>query len=292
MLSLLRKPLVLVRILRPQQWVKNLVVFSALIGVTNDQLLNEFVRGVMAFCIFCCAASFVYIFNDVLDFKHDQLNPNKSHRPIATGEVSSVEIAVVSGLLLGLLVYLLWLAGNIVTIPILVYICGNLIYSTVAKKAVYFDLLLIAIFFHLRVYTGAEIMQMSLSYTHYLFGFVCFLGLAALKRYIEISQYPRGVPGRAYQQSHLKVVSMIGLICTGAATVLLVRYLRGAEIMNVYRHPTFLMLLVPIFIVEAGLLTYKARGKKLSEDLTMLWRNDLASQVFFIAVLFILALSR
>jgi 4-hydroxybenzoate polyprenyltransferase len=292
MFNAIRKKITILRLLRSQQWIKNTVVFSPLIIAQNVQINDAFRKGIVGFVIFSCAASLVYILNDVLDFKYDHVNSSKSDRPIAASKVSHFQIATVSSSLALLLVYLLWISENIITIPIAIYILGNVFYSTLAKKVLIFDLLLIAIFFLLRLNVGSQIMQIDLSYLHYLIGLFCFLGLASLKRYVEISNHPDGVPGRNYNSSHLKVVSLMGLLCAFTSTVLLVFYLRGNEILNVYRFPLRLLAIVPIFIGEVLLLVHKARRHKLSEDLTMLWRNDTISQIFFIAVLLIFTFSR
>ncbi|HZY24841.1 MAG TPA: prenyltransferase, partial [Bacteroidales bacterium] len=71
----LYKILTFVSILRPYQWVKNLLVFSGLIFSTS--LFKAGVIGVSlaAFGIFCLASSGIYILNDLRDIKLDVLHP-------------------------------------------------------------------------------------------------------------------------------------------------------------------------------------------------------------------------
>ncbi len=75
------------RVLRPHQWVKNLIVLVPL--VTSHQLARPAgVRpGLLAFVAFCLCASGVYVLNDILDVEADRLHPAKRLRPLAAGQV-------------------------------------------------------------------------------------------------------------------------------------------------------------------------------------------------------------
>ena len=99
----------LVRLLRPRQWVKNVLVFSApgAAGVLTHG--DELWASVVAFVAFCLAASGTYCLNDAADAEHDRFHPVKRHRPVANGAVA-VEAArgigvalVLGGILLGFL---------------------------------------------------------------------------------------------------------------------------------------------------------------------------------------------
>lgn len=77
----------LVRLARPRQWVKNVLVFAApgAAGVlTQGEALG---RTVLAFIVFCLAASGTYYLNDSLDYEADRQHPKKRTRPIAAGVV-------------------------------------------------------------------------------------------------------------------------------------------------------------------------------------------------------------
>ena len=60
------------RLLRPKQWVKNGLVFAALIfskNLLNGELLLKNIAG---FVIFCFISSCVYIINDTVDREKDR----------------------------------------------------------------------------------------------------------------------------------------------------------------------------------------------------------------------------
>ena len=77
----------LVRIARPRQWLKNLLVFAApgVAGVLFHR--HPFLQSLAAFGIFCLAASGAYFLNDSLDAEADRAHPVKRLRPIAAGLV-------------------------------------------------------------------------------------------------------------------------------------------------------------------------------------------------------------
>ena len=77
-----------IRLLRPRQWAKNVLVFAApgAAGVLDDP--TQLGKTVIAFVAFCLAASGAYCLNDASDAEADRQHPKKRRRPVAAGEVS------------------------------------------------------------------------------------------------------------------------------------------------------------------------------------------------------------
>src|SRR6266705_6060151 len=69
--------------LRPQQWLKNLLVLAPLLFSQNLFIPAATEKALIAFVLFCLISSSVYVLNDVRDREQDQLHPTKRHRPIA-----------------------------------------------------------------------------------------------------------------------------------------------------------------------------------------------------------------
>src|ERR1700738_3198611 len=85
---------------RPRQWIKNLLVFAApgAAGIlTHGTALG---RSLVAFAIFCLAASGTYFMNGAFDRDVDRLHPDKRHRPVAAGVVGRQAAALLAALLL------------------------------------------------------------------------------------------------------------------------------------------------------------------------------------------------
>jgi decaprenyl-phosphate phosphoribosyltransferase len=77
----------LVRLARPKQWAKNLLVFAApgADGALTDRV--HLTEAAVAFVCFCLAAAGTYYINDARDAEADRLHPRKSRRPVAAGTV-------------------------------------------------------------------------------------------------------------------------------------------------------------------------------------------------------------
>ncbi|HET9480218.1 MAG TPA: decaprenyl-phosphate phosphoribosyltransferase, partial [Candidatus Polarisedimenticolia bacterium] len=69
--------------LRPRQWIKNCVIFAALIFSRTLTDPGHLARSLAAFVLFCAVSSAVYILNDIMDLENDRVHPTKSKRPIA-----------------------------------------------------------------------------------------------------------------------------------------------------------------------------------------------------------------
>ena len=81
-----------VKALRPRQWVKNILVFTAPVAALGDDRYvydyrEVLVRVLLAFVVFSLAASSVYLVNDARDVEADRAHPTKRFRPIAAGVV-------------------------------------------------------------------------------------------------------------------------------------------------------------------------------------------------------------
>jgi 4-hydroxybenzoate polyprenyltransferase len=77
-----------VRALRPQQWLTNLVVFAALLF--SYHLLDPWrlARAGAGFVLLCGLSGATFLVNDILDRDRDREHPTRSIRPIASGALS------------------------------------------------------------------------------------------------------------------------------------------------------------------------------------------------------------
>jgi 4-hydroxybenzoate polyprenyltransferase len=80
--------LIYARALRVNQWIKNFIVFAAILftGKLFDVII--FTNTVYAFFIFCLLSSTSYLLNDIIDYRYDKKHPMKKYRPIASGLIS------------------------------------------------------------------------------------------------------------------------------------------------------------------------------------------------------------
>ena len=80
-----------IKLLRPKHWIKNFFVFIPLLMSGYGENINEVQKVLILFLTFCMVSSIVYILNDIKDVKKDKNHPVKKFRPIACGDISSIQ---------------------------------------------------------------------------------------------------------------------------------------------------------------------------------------------------------
>ena len=176
----------LIRLLRPRQWSKNLLVFAAAVFASQLFVARSAGLASLAFVAFCLASSSVYVINDLCDVERDRQHPKKRLRPIATGEISpgaAMRIAVALTLAaLGIAVWVGWEFA----VTIAVYIALVHFYSMVGKHIVILDTMLVAAGFVIRAVGGAIAIDVPSSSWFVLCTFFAALFLALAKRRAEM----------------------------------------------------------------------------------------------------------
>jgi decaprenyl-phosphate phosphoribosyltransferase len=145
----------LLKLLRPQQWLKNAFVIAPLFFTPAAATIHNAVLVLLGVLCFCALSSTVYIVNDYADRDSDRAHPVKCRRPLAAGTVSLALAASALGLLLAV-----GLAGGFALNPAfgwiaLAYLLCNFAYSFGLKTIAILDVMLIAFGFLLRVEAGS-----------------------------------------------------------------------------------------------------------------------------------------
>lgn len=172
----------LIKLLRPEQWIKNVFLFipAFFAGVLLD--FEVFFQVSLGFFAYCLAASGVYVINDYRDMEADRNHPEKCHRSLASGEILPMQaifamvILFVAGLTLAL-----WINPWFFSI-LLVYISFNIGYSFGLKHISILDILIVASGFLLRTVAGGIIADVPLSQWLVIMIFLLALFLVLAKR--------------------------------------------------------------------------------------------------------------
>lgn len=176
----------LIRSMRPKQWIKNLLIFAALIFSRNLFHLASFLRTLGAFVAFCLASGAVYIINDLVDRESDRRHPVKQRRPIASGRVTTGTAVVWAGVVgvLGIVgsFALDWRFGVLVV----GYLVMQLAYSLRLKQLVVLDVMIVAAGFALRAIAGTLVVHVSLSPWLFVCTILLALFVAIAKRRHEL----------------------------------------------------------------------------------------------------------
>lgn len=147
--------------MRPRQWVKNVLIFTALVfdeKLGNIQLVILTAAG---FVLFSLVSSSVYILNDLTDLEADRQHPIKQKRPLASGRLP-VNFARLTATVILLICFALayWLSHGFFFL-LLTYWLLNMGYSKWLKHYPIVDVFVLASFYVLRVVGGLTIIEVS-----------------------------------------------------------------------------------------------------------------------------------
>lgn len=178
----------LLRIARPKQWIKNVLVLAGpgAAGTLLDPSVA--VTAVWAALAFTLASAGTYFINDAHDVLADRAHPRKALRPVASGAVS-VGTAYLVGCLLA--------AGSLLTalplgLPVVgvlaLYLATTTAYSRWLKNQPVLDILVVAAGFVLRALAGAAATTTPLSNWFLLVALFGSLYVVTAKRMAERAQ--------------------------------------------------------------------------------------------------------
>lgn len=181
-----------VKLMRPHQWVKNGFVFFGLVFGHAWHLPAMMHSALLAFAAFCLMSSAVYALNDLRDIEQDRLHPVKRLRPLASGALSPVTAALMSGLLSAGALLLAWQVGDTLVWLLCAYGLLNLGYSYGLKRVVVLDVFLISAGFMLRLLAGTTGLGIPPSNWLLMCGLLLTLFLGFAKRRAEMMLMEEG----------------------------------------------------------------------------------------------------
>lgn len=192
------------RMLRVNQWIKNLVIFVAIIFSGKLFEPGLLLNSLYAFFVFCLLSSASYVLNDIIDFPYDKKHPVKKNRPIASGQITIAEATFI--------VFILTFASLIISLLFsvsffllaFVFILLHFFYSLYLKKMAVIDIFAISFSFMLRTFAGEVVSGYHIPIWLLLTIFFVSLFMATVKRHAELVS--RGTETRAslfYYKEHL-----------------------------------------------------------------------------------------
>jgi len=239
----------LVRLLRPHQWAKNILVFTAWVFTIGQGSRELIFPALAAFGAMCLLSSGTYVFNDLFDLKRDRAHPKKKNRPLASGKVPvSAAIAVGCPLLVGGLVWSFVLGTSVLSISA-VYLIIQVLYNLVLKQVPIADVFSVASGFVLRPVIGAVAIGVPIS------GWLlCCTGTLALmlgfaKRRHELRDENTDQTKTRESLSRYSVESLNGLFLVSAGSALITYLIYVLESPTAKAHPN--LVFTAIFVIYA-----------------------------------------
>ena len=149
--------------MRPEQWIKNFFVFTALLFSKNLHNPLKGIEAIIGFTIFCMITGCAYMINDLVDLEKDKLHPVKSRRPLASGKLKKDTAVKIVVLVCLASLFFAFYMNVLFGIIVLAYFLLNIGYSIYLKNIVIIDVVSIAAGFVLRVLGGAVIISVVAS---------------------------------------------------------------------------------------------------------------------------------
>lgn len=273
MKALLRALSGLIRLLRPWDWPRNLLLLAPVVFAarTFDEAL--LVRAGLALALFCVASSALYCFNDVVDRKLDARHPIKQHRALPSGAVGVTAALFLAVALAAAALYAAFEFDRAFFEVLAMYVGLGALYSLLLRRLGVVDVLAVAILYVLRVNAGAALMgaQPSVWMVIVAFLFGVFAALARRRDDVMATLEAGGDTGRpGYNEPFLNVAVSVFL------TVLVISYVMYVTDPSVAERTRIDRLHFTVPFVVAGALRYLQVilvDEKPGEPFRLLWRD-------------------
>jgi 4-hydroxybenzoate polyprenyltransferase/phosphoserine phosphatase len=275
--------------LRPEHWLKNLLVFVPIFAAHLFLSPMLLVRTLVAFVAFCCCASAGYLINDVLDLQADRRHPQKRLRPFASGRLPLAYALLMAPALVVVGFMLAGMLSGLSLAVLVLYFTLSLAYSLELKRVALLDILVLASLYTLRIVAGAAAIESWPSV--WLLGFSMFLftSLAFVKRYAELV-IMRGVEGdhataRGYELSDAELLASKGTASGYAAVVVLALYIASGAAKALYSRHLLIWLVCPLLLYWLGYLWLIAHRGKMYHDPLVFALRDRTSRILVLLMM-------
>jgi 4-hydroxybenzoate polyprenyltransferase len=277
-------PRALLRAMRVHQWSKNLLVFVPLLTAHLVLDAAAWVESLLAFAAFSLLASGTYLLNDLHDLDADRRHPTKCRRPLASGALS-----IPAGFASAIVLALAGLAIAFVALPkafvgaIGMYLVLTLAYSLFLKRLLLVDVVALSLLYTVRIYAGAEAIEVELSEWLFVFSLFVFTSLAFLKRSIELRRTDlrsgSTLAGRGYAAEDAPIVRVVGPTIGVMSVLVLALYVQSPSVEAAYASPRLLWLLLPLMTYWVVRIWFLAERGTVDDDPVAFSIRDRGTQI-------------
>lgn len=261
-------PKALLRAMRPQQWLKNVLVAVPLIADPGHSV-GALLPILAAFIALSLAASAGYLINDLLDLNDDRSHPRKRKRPFAAGTLSpAIGTQVIPVLLALSFVTALFVSPALLGVVAL-YFVATVAYSVKLKQHTLIDICLLAFLFTLRIIAGGVAIESGLSVWILAFSMFIFFALAAVKRLAELTDTEtatRKASRRGYIAEDRRIISQMAITSGYLAVLVLALYVDEPTTQAKFGTPWLLWGVCPLLIFWISRMVLKADRGLMHDD--------------------------
>ena len=281
--------------LRPQQWLKNLLVFVPL--VTSHAVLDpgQILLAMLAFIAFGLCASAVYVINDLLDLADDRRHPRKRMRVFAAGNVPALSGIVMAPVLLAAAMAIALAVSPVFVAVLATYVAVTTAYSFALKRLVLVDVFTLAGLYTVRLIGGSAALGLWPTFWLLAFSMFVFLSLAMLKRYTELlgarEAGEASAPGRGYRTGDLELLSALGGGAGYLSVLVLALYVNSPAVLPLYARPDALWLLCPLLLYWISRAWLVAHRGNMHDDPIVFAVKDRVSRAVALAMAVVILLA-
>ncbi len=274
--------------LRPNQWVKNALVFLPMLAAHNFAA-DTFGQSLLAFIAFSLVASSVYILNDLLDLAADRAHPRKRYRPFASGAVPIAHGTWLAPILLLMGLACALLLGWSFVLVILAYYAATTAYSLDLKHRVIIDICMLAGLYTMRIVAGGAATDIPLSVWLLAFSIFIFFSLATVKRYAElvdgVASGQIRAHGRGYHVVDLPLIGAMALASGYVSVLVMALYVNSPAVLALYSYPYVLWGICLVLLYWISRMVMVTHRGAMHDDPVVYATNDRISQVCLLLVL-------
>lgn len=237
------------KLMRVHHYMKNLLVFAALVCSGQLFVPAKLCADVLGFFAFCATSSAIYIINDIRDCEKDRRHPTKCRRPIASGAVSVRNASILAVVLFVLATLFIAPVFKLsAVLLLLLYIVLNLAYSFGIKNVPIADITVLAAGFVIRVIYGAQLTEIIISNWLYLAVFAMSFYLALGKRRGELIQVADGNTRSVLKAYPLDFLNRNMTMCLTLGNVFYALWSMD-QVTTAFYHNRLLIFTVPIVLL-------------------------------------------
>ncbi len=244
-----------IQLIRPQQWIKNALIFLPAYFAGTIFLDDNFYYLLSGFLSFSLVASAIYILNDYRDIEADRIHPKKKSRPLASGKVKPGLAIILMFLLIGAGLFLAYLVNLKFLFLLSFYLVLNVGYCFGLKHIALLDIFIVSSGFLIRAVSGGVIISIPISQWLVIMVFfgALFLALAKRRDDVLINLNSGKVMRKSVQSYNLDFTNACLTMITGVIIVAYLMYTISPDVTS--RLKSNHVYYTTIFVI-AGIMRY------------------------------------
>lgn len=209
------------RLIRLHHWIKNSLI--GLVFLFNPEVWDLSNLGLLILLILFwgLVASAGYIINDILDIESDRHHETKKFRPLASGSVPVKTAAILSGLFLIIAFLGTYILNHQCFYILIGYFILSIAYSAYLKTIKYLDIIILTLFYMLRLVIGAALFELDVTNWFLSTSFFGFLSISLKKREMETYLIKENLSRRKYSLSDSNMLSFLSYAAAFTALIFL-----------------------------------------------------------------------